>query len=142
MNSRKTKDQLARRLAAISHTLQQANGSLPQKSSAHRQKSRDPRIQTFKPAKVFTGRNTSIPCIVLNVSVGGVRIAVDGAVDLPGDVILKFDRTGETRSARVVWQDRNEYGLSYRMLNWQTASPISNTRAFGRRDASDLCRER
>lgn len=75
--------------------------------------------------------------MVLDISAGGVRIAVDGAVDLPGDVILKFDRTGETHSARVVWQDRNEYGLSYRELNRQTDSTISNTQAFGRREAGN-----
>ena len=77
------------------------------------------REQIFRPAKVYTGRNTSIRCIVLDVNAKGARIALDGNLDLPEVVILKFDQTKEARSARVVWRDRNEYGLSYRMTSWQ-----------------------
>lgn len=79
---------------------------------------RDP---IFKPAKVFTGRGASVRCVVLDVNAKGARVALDGNFDLPDVVVLRFDQTKASYSARVVWRDRNEYGLSYRMMSWQRA---------------------
>ena len=81
----------------------------------------DKREPIFKPAKVHTGRGVFLRCIVLDVNAKGARIALDGAFQLPDVVVLRFDQTQESRTARVIWRDRNEYGLSYRIMKWQEA---------------------
>ncbi len=83
------------------------------------------REPVFKPAKVFTGRGASVRCVVLDVNAKGARVALDGNFDLPDIVVLRFDQTKVSHSARVVWRDRNEYGLSYRMMSWQRAPSMT-----------------
>lgn len=85
----------------------------------------DERDPVFKPAKVFTGRGASVRCVVLDINAKGARVALDGSFELPEIVVLRFDQTKVSHSARVVWRDRNEFGLSFRMMSWQRTPSIS-----------------
>ena len=108
---------LDQRVESISHS--PSGLSDESKAKCGQRKRWDEREQIFKPAKVYTGRGAYIRCIVLNVNAKGARVALDGSFDLPETVVLKFDQTKEAHTARVVWRDRNEYGLSYRIMRWQ-----------------------
>ena len=78
-------------------------------------------------AKLKTDRET-FPCVVLNVSKGGVMLQVNATVSTHQRVSLDIDRFG-TLQAEVVWQmkDTNKVGLRFVDSPEQVARILGDT---------------
>lgn len=73
----------------------------------------DAREPTFRFARVFVGRQPSRSCIVRDISASGARIALDGALELPNEVILVIGQNARRYRARVAWRSEHEAGLCF-----------------------------
>ena len=67
----------------------------------------------YKFATLDMPPSPEMKCIVRDISMGGVRIAVEGQCAIPGRVTLRFADTGAVQTCRVVWQHGNEAGLAF-----------------------------
>ncbi|MBT9288387.1 GGDEF domain-containing response regulator [Prosthecodimorpha staleyi] len=82
--------------------------------TAGRERRRQPRWRTLKPGKiVFNEFNSTIDCVVRNLSEGGARLKVEGAVALPEFFHLKIADAGALRRVRKCWQYNNEFGVQF-----------------------------
>jgi hypothetical protein len=76
----------------------------------------EPREQVYRFGRLLYGQNVEMKCIVADISEGGARVKFDVTSEgLPEYVVLKFEATGQTRRARVVWQRDHSAGLSFRL---------------------------
>jgi hypothetical protein len=73
---------------------------------------KEARAQTYRFARLVVGRQTVLKCILRDISPSGARIAMEGAFELPPEVILAIDQSGLRYRARVAWRSENEAGLS------------------------------
>lgn len=74
---------------------------------------RSARDETYKFAEISVGGRQTIRCIVLDMSAGGVRVALDGSVSLPEQVRIRIVSAGVARIADVVWRNATEAGLKF-----------------------------
>lgn len=123
MNKERTTDHLAsdiiaKRLASICNAkpvvcppprVRQQHSQLPERAA---------RENVFRLASVYIRKNTSVRCVVNNVSVSGARISLKIEQRLPEIVVIKFDQNGARKRARVVWQKKGEAGIAF--INDQT----------------------
>lgn len=81
-------------------------------SSAGAERRTHPRYRDASPVLVCDGAAVQ-QCTLLDVSDGGVRIAVSKAGRLPDDISLVDPRTGLSQRAKLVWQSDREAGLRF-----------------------------
>lgn len=111
--AKKDKNRIANRLAAISSaapTISDVRIPPPKRRGPPQ---REPREPVFRPGKLFLSRTHHIRCVIRNVSPSGAYLHVEGDHPLPPIVILRFQQTGVTKKARVVWQNETEVGLQF-----------------------------
>lgn len=81
------------------------------------------RGRTFLGGKIsFNNNQSTIDCLVRNVSADGACVQVESPIGLPSHVDLRI--AGEAaRSSRVVWQSRNRIGLEFDVGENSMSSP-------------------
>lgn len=110
----KDNDRLSRRLGAISAAKPVDAPTLrPVALSRADPRRKEPRQQTYRFASIAIGRQTVLRCIVRDLSASGARIALEGAAELPAEVILAIEQTGRRFRARVAWRSEHEAGLCF-----------------------------
>lgn len=67
----------------------------------------------FGAAVDFNRRQSTLDCIIRNVSAEGAKIVFSGGMPIPDHVHLTIRHRGETVPARTVWQRGNEAGLAF-----------------------------
>lgn len=114
---RKQKDIINNRLARIAaaQPAPSIEGASPfaSKPRRNRPQRREERIKTFKPGKVFFGRNLSTRCVVNDLTTHGAHISLDHDEILPDKIVLRFDQSLKTYQARIAWRGEREYGLCF-----------------------------
>jgi hypothetical protein len=80
-----------------------------------RPKRREGRDAVFRHGKVQISRGAMLNCIIVDFSVNGARIELNGAETLPDHVMLRLVSTGELKRAKVVWRRGNAAGLSFKI---------------------------
>lgn len=86
--------------------------SMIDSSSAGAERRERPRYRDTSPVLVGDGAIVR-QCTLLDVSEGGVRIAVGTVGKLPYDVALVDPCTGLSHRAKLVWQSDTEAGLRF-----------------------------
>ena len=61
----------------------------------------------------FNARNSTLACVVRNVSQRGAKIEFENSTMLPDRVDFEIERRGLSCQARLVWRDRNAAGLVF-----------------------------
>ena len=70
------------------------------------------RLRHLKRARViFNGRNSTMTCLIRNLSAGGARLSLDQPFALSPEFELEFD--GTVRPARRVWLAKGECGIAF-----------------------------
>lgn len=108
----KAKDRINRRLAAIK-TASAVQFNAPEAPRASRDKRSEERRTVYRFARLVLPDRTVMNCIMKGASPRGARVVIEGAVMMPHRVLLKIDQTGETKRAKVAWQNDTEVGLHF-----------------------------
>lgn len=108
----KKKDRINARLAAIK-TASTARFDAPEPPRTSRQKRASDRRSVYRFARVVLPDRSILRCIMKDISAGGAKIILEGAITIPPRVLLKIDQTGETKRANVAWQKDSEVGLEF-----------------------------
>lgn len=108
----KNKDRINRRLTAIT-SASAAQFDAPEAPRPLRCKRSEERRTVYRFARLVLPNRTVMNCIMKGASPHGARVVTEGAVTLPHRVLLKIDQTGETKRAKVAWQNENEIGLHF-----------------------------
>ena len=61
----------------------------------------------------FNARNSTLACVVRNVSLRGAKVEFDDSTLLPDRVDFEIARSGLSCSARLVWRDAKAAGLVF-----------------------------
>jgi hypothetical protein len=61
----------------------------------------------------FNARNSTLACVVRNVSNRGAKIEFENSTMLPDRIDLEITRRSLSCPARLVWRDRNAAGLMF-----------------------------
>lgn len=104
-------DRRAARIASIAS----AKAVVADRSVGGASKRHSPRTPVYRLGRVTVAVGVHINCMIVDASVYGVRIELDGASALPEFVSLKIVATGEMRRARVAWRTEKSAGLSFRL---------------------------
>jgi PilZ domain len=76
--------------------------------------SREPRAKALLLASLSKADNTQCtPCFVTNISPGGARIKIDGAVNLPSNIKVSIPQRNMARMARQIWRRGDQLGLAF-----------------------------
>jgi hypothetical protein len=62
----------------------------------------------------FPGRNTTMDCLVRNISPGGARLDVGHAVALPAEFELEIPQRGLTLQCALKWRNACAAGVSFK----------------------------
>lgn len=79
----------------------------------------------------INGSNSTMNCVVRNVSDTGACVEFNSAVRLPDEMNLKISRKGRSFLARMIWRQANRVGLAFRAM--VTDAPESDLDARLRR---------
>lgn len=108
----KKKDRINARLAAIK-TASTARFDAPEPPRASTNKRSSERRNVYRFGRVVLPDRSMLNCIIKDISEGGAKVVLDGAITVPPRVLLKIDQTGENKRAYVVWQKDAEIGLQF-----------------------------
>lgn len=108
----KGKDRITRRLTAIK-TASAAQFDGPEAARPSRNKRSEERRTVYRFARLVLPDRSVVKCIMKDVSTGGAKIVIEGNIAMPSRVLLKVDQTGQTKRARVAWQNETEVGLQF-----------------------------
>jgi hypothetical protein len=73
-----------------------------------------PRARTVRAAiSVFTGPDSPIPCVVLDLSDTGARINLPGGEPLPEEFLLAIESKQIERRCRIAWRSGDEIGVEF-----------------------------
>lgn len=121
----KDKDRISARLAAIK-TASAAQFDAPEPPPrASRVRRATDRRTVYRFARLVLPDRSIVNCIMKDISPGGAKVVIEGAIIMPPKVLLKIDQTGETKRARVAWQQDTEVGLQF-LLDSETPPPTAN----------------
>jgi hypothetical protein len=94
----------------------------------------NPRTRTFlKGQAIFNNRNSTLDCVVRNVSSTGAKLQLTETVTLPDVFDLSIPQKGETVRVRLRWRHGEEVGVSF-------VSPLA-TEAPAAQDVQERLRE-
>ncbi|MFZ5618474.1 MAG: PilZ domain-containing protein [Pseudomonadota bacterium] len=105
-------NRLQERLARLAAPSRLSLPSPAQKSGRKDLRAGD-RERVYKFATLTTGRQTSMDCIVLDITNSGARVSLQGAYRLPREARLRIPQLGFDRSVQIRWQNESEVGLSF-----------------------------
>ena len=64
----------------------------------------------------INGRNSTMDCVVRNVSDTGACVEFDPAARIPAEMNLKISRKGRSFLAHMIWRQANRVGLAFRAM--------------------------
>lgn len=108
----KDTDRINARLTAIK-TASAAQFDLPEPPRTSSNKRATDRRTVYRFARLVLPDRSTVNCIIKDVSPGGAKVVIEGAITMPPKVILKIDQTGESKRAKVAWQRDTEVGLQF-----------------------------
>lgn len=120
----KDKNRISERLAAIK-TASAAQFDAPEPPRATRAKRAAERQTVYRFARLVLPDRSVVKCIMKDISTGGAKVIIEGAIAMPPKVLLKVDQTGVTKRARVAWQKDTEVGLQF-IVDSETPPPTAN----------------
>ncbi|MCJ2086959.1 PilZ domain-containing protein [Methylobacterium sp. E-005] len=62
--------------------------------------------------QILIDEHRTVPCIVSDRSVSGIRVTLPGAEDVPDAFVLTVDYTGELIVCRAAWRKVDQIGCS------------------------------
>jgi hypothetical protein len=72
------------------------------------------RIRSFLRARIiFNNHQSTIDCVIKNISKTGAKIELDNAMSIPDAFELEVPQKGRTFQARLSWRDRNSIGVAF-----------------------------
>lgn len=72
------------------------------------------RVRSFLGGKiVFNNPNSTIDCLVRNVSSTGARVLLSDTVTIPDEFDLHIARKGQSYRARLAWRKVDEFGVEF-----------------------------
>ena len=72
------------------------------------------RVRSFIGGRiVFNNRNSSVDCLIRNVSSNGARISLLGAVTIPDEFDLVIPVQSRSCRARIAWRRADEFGVQF-----------------------------
>lgn len=108
----KDKEHINRRLTAIK-SVSAARFDAPEAPRAPQEKRAEERRTVYRFARLVLPDRAVMNCIIKGYSRRGAKVVIEGSVTLPPRVLMKIDQTGETKRAKVVWQNEMEVGLQF-----------------------------
>ena len=72
-----------------------------------------PRLRVLKSAKLVLAKSTFFDCVVRDLTIGGARIEIPNAIDLPKELEAAFGSGSSTRPCRLIWQTISAAGLEF-----------------------------
>jgi hypothetical protein len=79
---------------------------------------RSERVRSFLRAKIlFNNNNTTVDCIVRNISALGAKLEVNNATSVPSQFLLEIPQKGRSYNARIVWRDAAAMGVEFTPLD-------------------------
>lgn len=75
---------------------------------------RDERVRAFLRARiVFNNHNSTVDCIIKNISASGAKIELSNAVSIPSEFDLDVPQKGRVYRARLMWRDAEALGVEF-----------------------------
>jgi|tagenome__1003787_1003787.scaffolds.fasta_scaffold20810001_2 hypothetical protein len=88
----------------------------------------DSRSRSFLGAKiVFNSRNSSMDCLIRNISPTGARLLLSSAVVIPDEFELQIPKQGRSFRARLAWRRADESGVQFVEHNAEPPVPTELT---------------
>lgn len=118
-----TTDRLGQRLTMLSrlNRAYAGHGDAPRM----RQRRGEERIPVFRHARIFLASGDEHNCVLKDLSAAGARIGIEGALNLPEELVLSIDQSVRRYLARVAWRRENEAGLFFKSELGRDADPCS-----------------
>ena len=74
----------------------------------------DDRVRSFLRARiVFNNNNSTVDCIIKNISPNGAKIELSNTTTVPGEFTLDIPAKGQTVRARIMWRDLGAIGVQF-----------------------------
>lgn len=108
-----TADRLHQRLTMLSRPPRDAVAGLCP-ARERQQRRGEARLPVFRFARIIVPSGEAFNCVIKDSSASGARIALEGALNLPEEVVLSVDQSARRFLARVAWRRDNEAGLSFK----------------------------
>ena len=84
-----------------------------------------PRVRSFLQGRIyFNKRNSSLDCLVRDLSEDGARLKVSSSVALPEVIELHLPNKNESHQATLQWRTGDEIGVSFGVVR---DSPLSTS---------------
>lgn len=97
----------------------------PQADSMTPERRKTPRLRSLLGGRVvFNQRNSSLDCVVRNISEEGALLLLSDSVALPSAFDLEIMQRQRAYSARVRWRDRDRIGVVFDAPEAQPAVPV------------------
>ncbi|MBV9066085.1 MAG: PilZ domain-containing protein [Methylobacteriaceae bacterium] len=75
---------------------------------------RSERLKSLLRARIiFNGGNSTIDCLIRNVSAHGMRLELAESLSVPGEFDLEVPHKGRTYRARLVWRGDGMIGIAF-----------------------------
>ena len=62
--------------------------------------------------RILIDEHRTVPCIISDRSIGGVRVTLPSTEDVPDAFVLTFDGTGEMMVCRAAWRKSDQIGCT------------------------------
>lgn len=75
---------------------------------------RDERVRAFLRARIiFNNHNSTVDCIIKNISASGAKIELSNALSIPSEFDLDVPQKGRIYRARMMWRDAEALGVEF-----------------------------
>ena len=72
------------------------------------------RVRCLLRARIlFNNNNSTIDCVIKNISETGAKIALNTETTVPVDFNLEIPARGQTLRARIIWRDTDSIGVGF-----------------------------
>jgi hypothetical protein len=93
-----------------------------------------PRLRSLLAAKIiFNNGNSTLDCLVRNISESGAKLAVSTVVTLPERFDLLIPQKGTARRAQIRWRNADEIGVTFVDVSASGGAAVSNEAALRQR---------
>ena len=62
---------------------------------------------------IFNNRNSTIDCLIKNISTSGAKISLGNTISVPSEFDLEVPQRARTYRARIVWRDAEALGVTF-----------------------------
>jgi hypothetical protein len=98
---------------------------------------RSERLKSLLRARIiFNGGNSTIDCVIKNVSAHGMRLEVADGLSIPGEFDLEVPHKGRTYRARLVWRGGGTIGVAFVPANAEPVRADDELRRLERENAA------